>query len=721
MSRKIGYLVLALALAGFVAVSSVQSSRIAGDNPIDPSAATNLGPETSVPNVPVPMTNCDIAFDNCGSITPSSYSVFIADGARNVQDGTLFFVDVPSYSDGVFQVDPATCSIVSGTYYTVNYGLSQRGIAYDANRHQIWVGGWNDYYMNQHDATPPYSLISYNYVGLGVAGGAVDAANDYLYIATNSYPDYVYCYDISGGYLGSLLGAWSVPWQGSTDGYDMGGMAFDDDSGELVMVNQYGGGGVPSTREAFDVDLVSGLTPAGYCDLANTTFAWGLALVEDGDPAPTSYFTFNPDIANFAPPFPVDEYGIPAVYPPYDLVCDVTIDGDVDMSWTNAGTYDSVNIYRDGGLIASLPGGSTSYLDVAPGTGYHTYGVSGVIGADESGQAQCSVVVLPGGQVCFDFNATNGGWAAGGYADWQWGTPSYVIDGNAWETNLGANYFNSSCGWLDSPAINLGAEGGWLTFDSYTYVECSYDGWNVQISLDGGATWSVVYPVEGYDQGVPYGACDEGLGGDTNCGYGEVEQWNFDLTGYPNTTVMVRFLFESDSSVAYTGPVIDNVCMAGGAVPAVSVQCQLLNPDMNGDGIRDVHVGEYLYYSATFLNLTSDPVDYGAEHFFYAGQTCPDPSGPVDHFGPACKGTIPGNGVATHYYRVMVPDNNHIVDFNPFCVQVAAWQCVGGNPDMETGRCCFNVTLLPAWEPPPVPEPITGFTVEEIDAVPMLK
>ncbi|MFQ6104965.1 MAG: hypothetical protein ACE5OP_11855, partial [Candidatus Glassbacteria bacterium] len=145
---------------------------------------------------------------------------------------------------------------------------------------------------------------------------------------------------------------------------------------------------------------------------------------------------------------------------------------------------------------------------------------------------------------------------------------------------------------------------------------------------------------------------------------------------------------------------------------------QLLNKDMDGDGVRDVHVGEDMYYSATFVNLTDSPVEYGAAHYFYAAQSCPDPDNPVDTFGPECKGTIEGNGVATHYYRVSVPDNENLVGFNPFAVEVEGWTCEGGELVEATGRCCFDVTLLPGWEPPPVPEPINGFEVEEIDFVP---
>jgi hypothetical protein len=722
MSRKIGFLVLSLALVGFVSVTSVESARIM-DNPIDVNAAINLGPEVSGSHFgPSPLSDCDISRDNCGSVTPSSVSVFIGDGAYNWDDMTLFFMDIPSGSDGIFQVDPATCSVISGTYYGVNGGLSQRGIGYDWVEDQVWCGGWNDGLINQHDATPPYTQIASNSTGLSTAGIAVDYWNRYLFILTNSYPDYLYVYDISGGSLGSMLGVWSLPWQTSSDGYDAGGLAFDDDSGNLVAVNQYGYGyGLPNAREEFSFTLGGGPVGAGSCDMANTTFAWGIAVIEDGDPAPTSFIGYTHDIAGFAPPFDLDEYGIPAVYPPFDLVCDVTGDNDVDMSWTNGGTYDSVNVYRDGGLLATLPGDATTYLDIAPGIGPHTYGVSGVVGSDESGQAQCSITIYPSGVATFDFNASDGGFVAGGYADWEWGTPSYNIDGNAWETNLGMNYFNNSCGWLDTPGINLGPEGGFLVFEFYEYIESYYDGWNTQISLDGGMSWSMIYPVTGYDQGVPYGACDEGLGGDTWYGYGDMGVREFDLTGYPNTTVMIRWLFESDSSVAYSGPILDNVCMFGGTVPSVMVQCQLLNADMDGDGSRDVHVGEAMYYCATFINLTGDPVEYGAAHYFYAGQSCPNPDGPIDKFGPACKGTVEANGIATHYYMVMVPDNDNLLDWNPFCVQVAAYECDGGVPVEETGRCCFDVCLLPAWEPPPVPEPIQGFVVQEIDAPPMTR
>jgi hypothetical protein len=72
--------------------------------------------------------------------------------------------------------------------------------------------------------------------------------------------------------------------------------------------------------------------------------------------------------------------------------------------------------------------------------------------------------------------------------------------------------------------------------------------------------------------------------------------------------------------------------------------------------------------------------------------------------------------MATRYYRVRVPNRDELLGFNPFAVEVAAWACDDGIPVMEIGRCCFDVTLLPAWEPPPVPETLDGFVVEEINS-----
>jgi hypothetical protein len=204
-----------------------EDPRLSQNNSIPPPRmALSLQPERNIP-APKRITfgDCDISRNNCGTVTLGPDKSWIADGAHDTLDETFFFVDVGI--DYVFQFDPVTCTVVEGTYY--------------------------------------------------------DDANNYPFIGTNTNPDLVYVFDITGGELGSELGVWSVPWQSPTDGWDMAGMGFDDDAGQLVMVNQYGNYS-GTVRELFDFSIAGGLTGAGYCDLASTGFGWGIAVVEDGDP-----------------------------------------------------------------------------------------------------------------------------------------------------------------------------------------------------------------------------------------------------------------------------------------------------------------------------------------------------------------------------------------------------------------------------------------------------
>jgi hypothetical protein len=305
------HILFLIAILGFIAIGSGERSRTI-ELKTDANAPLNLGPKQIVPiSAYTPFTECDISRDNCGQITSSTSSVFIADGAYNSVDMTIFFVDAAEGpGDGVFQFDPVTCSVVFGTYYSIwDFGF-KRGIAFDPNRYQIWIGSFGDAYLIQHHAEPPYENISYTYVGLPIASAAIDPANDYLIVGTNSYPDMVYVFDISSGSLGSQLGSWSVPWQSTSDGFDMAGMEFDDDSGNLVMVNQYQAG-PGMVREEFTFNIDTGLAGAGTCILDNTDYAWSAALIEDEDPEPFTYYFYTADIVNFSPPYDVDEYGIP--------------------------------------------------------------------------------------------------------------------------------------------------------------------------------------------------------------------------------------------------------------------------------------------------------------------------------------------------------------------------------------------------------------------------
>ena len=84
----------------------------------------------------------------------------------------------------------------------------------------------------------------------------------------------------------------------------------------------------------------------------------------------------------FIPPSPVGS-----------LTC-VTNQNLVNLSWTNSHTYDALEIRRNGILVATLPGTSTSYLD-DPGAGNHEWSVISVLQSFSSSAVLCNQTIQP--------------------------------------------------------------------------------------------------------------------------------------------------------------------------------------------------------------------------------------------------------------------------------------------------------------------------------------
>ena len=83
---------------------------------------------------------------------------------------------------------------------------------------------------------------------------------------------------------------------------------------------------------------------------------------------------------------------IPDVLPPTQLTCTQQV-LDVAINWNDAESYDLVRISRDGIPIAEIEGSQTTYTDVAPSSGQHSYTLIAIIGTDESPQVSCIVSV----------------------------------------------------------------------------------------------------------------------------------------------------------------------------------------------------------------------------------------------------------------------------------------------------------------------------------------
>ncbi|MEO0140829.1 MAG: hypothetical protein ABIM88_04700, partial [candidate division WOR-3 bacterium] len=141
----------------------------------------------------------------------------------------------------------------------------------------------------------------------------------------------------------------------------------------------------------------------------------------------------------------------------------------------------------------------------------------------------------------FVASGTTGPWS------WQWGVPtagppSAHSGTKCWGTNLSGNYEPNADWQLTMPAQNFsGISYPVLTFWEWYSTETSYDSGWVEVSTNGGGTWTKV------------GLASKGSSG-------AWVQKTIDLSAYGNrASVLIRFRFTSDGSVQYPGWYIDDV------------------------------------------------------------------------------------------------------------------------------------------------------------------
>jgi len=174
----------------------------------------------------------------------------------------------------------------------------------------------------------------------------------------------------------------------------------------------------------------------------------------------------------------------------------------------------------------------------------------------------------------FDFNVSDCGVALelcdGGVTTWEWGVPDPLVPVLACDdvpvTNVLGTTLVGSYPLLAGEIAMIGpvdiTEDCWcMDLCHYYEFESDYSIWdcgNVKVSPDGGATWFLVYPADGYD-GIandcidtyhPLCVCEEEVFGHSS---GTFVRDCFDLRAYMGETVMIGFFFGSDSSVAYLG------------------------------------------------------------------------------------------------------------------------------------------------------------------------
>ncbi len=65
-----------------------------------------------------------------------------------------------------------------------------------------------------------------------------------------------------------------------------------------------------------------------------------------------------------------------------------------ELTWTLPMTYDAILVFRNNVLLDTLEGDDTGYTDFTVPPGLHTYTIIGVVGADHSSAASCTIEVL---------------------------------------------------------------------------------------------------------------------------------------------------------------------------------------------------------------------------------------------------------------------------------------------------------------------------------------
>lgn len=170
---------------------------------------------------------------------------------------------------------------------------------------------------------------------------------------------------------------------------------------------------------------------------------------------------------------------------------------------------------------------------------------------------------------------THGPVLTGGIDDWLL---EEIAGNHKWtlHANDPANYSNSTDCWLETPEFSVptGADDAVLSFSHSFNFETSYDfGW-IEVSTNGGTSWSVATP-GGYNSTYGGHGAYSGLVGTST--------EEIDLQPYSGQNVRFRFMFHSDGSVVRSGWILDNF-EATATVTGISIQSIGFKPTVPSGG-----------------------------------------------------------------------------------------------------------------------------------------
>jgi len=240
----------------------------------------------------------------------------------------------------------------------------------------------------------------------------------------------------------------------------------------------------------------------------------------------------------------------------------------VTLEWANGAAYDSVHVYRNGTIVAAVPGHVTSY-QFNEARGVYRYGVSGKSAA--CGETAVATDDEFAGLVTC---AASDGFEDGTASLWiketlGWGLTAFAKTGSWAFTDSPVGLYKGcptgASGCNEEAIATFGVPsdiylpaGATLQFDQICITEhcepAPCDRGLVEVSSDNGASWSTL---ASYDSGSDPAWADL---------VAQPEDWrhaSLDLSAYKAKRILVRFRLESDSNLEYDGWYVDNVAISG--------------------------------------------------------------------------------------------------------------------------------------------------------------
>ncbi|HWQ83863.1 MAG TPA: S8 family serine peptidase, partial [Anaerolineales bacterium] len=221
--------------------------------------------------------------------------------------------------------------------------------------------------------------------------------------------------------------------------------------------------------------------------------------------------------------------------------------------------------------VAAVPGGYAPFVgtftpDTDPDTQDYTLFVDVVSCAAPGYQ--------PDYEIYWDFETSDGGFVQGGTTSFAWGEftsgPGEGHSGTkGLATNPGGDHSDNEDGYIISPPIDLtgfGTDTPALQYWEWRETEFFFDFARVDVTKDGGATWTTVWGPESASEATQY----------------TQKSITLDPT-YNVVDFQFRFYFTSDGSVTYAGWYIDDIGIARIPLPpAVTVYSSDFETDNGG-------------------------------------------------------------------------------------------------------------------------------------------